>query len=182
MTEEKKQHIGFIQDIITRMNTNSFQIKGWAITIISALFAIYASTKNESFLLICGIPILLFWGLDAFYLWQERLFRCIYENTIKEKSIIKLYEMKIPKRCLIKRRNKYCSVLFSRTILAFYFTVTLLIGGVYSYLHLSTKTTNTQVPLIIKIQDTIKYKNLNINTETSKMKENYQSTNKDFKK
>jgi len=32
-TEEKKQHLEFIQNIITRMNTNSFQIKGIAIAV-----------------------------------------------------------------------------------------------------------------------------------------------------
>ncbi len=45
MTEEQIKHLEFIQDVITRMNSNSFQIKGWCITILSALCAIYAAEK-----------------------------------------------------------------------------------------------------------------------------------------
>jgi hypothetical protein len=47
--EEKRQHLEFIQNIITRMNTNSFQIKGMTVTIVTALIAIYASTTNPVF-------------------------------------------------------------------------------------------------------------------------------------
>ena len=32
MTEEQIKHLEFIQGIINRMNSNSFAIKGWAIT------------------------------------------------------------------------------------------------------------------------------------------------------
>ena len=35
--ESKIEHLKMIQGIITRMNTNSFQIKGWTITLVSAL-------------------------------------------------------------------------------------------------------------------------------------------------
>lgn len=52
-----EKHLEFIQNIITRMNTNSFQIKGWAVTIVYALLAIYASSKNEYFILAAKITI-----------------------------------------------------------------------------------------------------------------------------
>ena len=39
MSEDKLKHLEFIQNIITRMNTNSFLIKGWAVTIASAILA-----------------------------------------------------------------------------------------------------------------------------------------------
>ena len=51
MSPEKIKHLEFIQNVITRMNTNSFQIKGWSIVIASALLAIYASTKDNYFFL-----------------------------------------------------------------------------------------------------------------------------------
>ena len=38
--EKKLKHLEFIQNVILRMNNNSFLIKGWAITLISALFAL----------------------------------------------------------------------------------------------------------------------------------------------
>ena len=52
MSEDKLKHLEFIQNVITRMNTNSFQIKGWTVTIVSAVLAIYASTKNYYYWLI----------------------------------------------------------------------------------------------------------------------------------
>jgi len=52
MSPEKIKHLEFIQNVITRMNTNSFQIKGWCIVIASALLAIFASTKDNYFFLV----------------------------------------------------------------------------------------------------------------------------------
>lgn len=48
MADEQLKHLEFIQNVITRMNTNSFQIKAWAVTIVSALLAIalYADPKS----------------------------------------------------------------------------------------------------------------------------------------
>ena len=44
--EQKMKHLEFIQNVITRMNSNSFLIKGWAITLVSALFALAANGSN----------------------------------------------------------------------------------------------------------------------------------------
>lgn len=74
MSSEKMKHLEFIQNVITRMNTNSFQIKGWSVVIVSALLAIYASTKNNHFFLVAVFPTFIFWFLDAYYLNQERKF------------------------------------------------------------------------------------------------------------
>ena len=35
MNENKLKHLEFIQNIITRMNSNSFVIKGWSITLVT---------------------------------------------------------------------------------------------------------------------------------------------------
>ena len=34
------KYLSFIQDVITRMNRNAFQLKGWSITIVAALAAL----------------------------------------------------------------------------------------------------------------------------------------------
>lgn len=75
MSPEEIKHLEFIQNVITRMNTNSFQIKGWSIVIASALLAVYASNQNNYFFLAAVFPTLVFWFLDAYYLSQERKFR-----------------------------------------------------------------------------------------------------------
>ena len=71
--DKKVKHLEFIQNIITRMNTNSFQIKTWAITIVSATLALYASTKNDFFILVGLFPAAIFWFLDAYYRSTKRL-------------------------------------------------------------------------------------------------------------
>jgi len=86
MTEEKIKHLEFIQNVITRMNTNSFQIKEWAVTLVSALLAIFASTQNNYFVLTAILPALVFWFLDAYYLMQERKFRGLYDDVAEVKE------------------------------------------------------------------------------------------------
>ena len=86
MSPEKIKHLEFIQNVITRMNTNSFQIKGWSIVVASALLAIYASTKDNYFFLVAVFPTLIFWFLDAYYLNQERKFLILDHHILKYKS------------------------------------------------------------------------------------------------
>lgn len=58
MSPEQIKHLEFIQNVITRMNTNSFQLKGWSIVIVADFLAIYASTKNNYFFLSAIFPTL----------------------------------------------------------------------------------------------------------------------------
>lgn len=73
------KEIEIIQDIIKRMAFNSFLIKGWTITLIGVTLLLKGS-KYQVF--IAYIPLLVFWFLDAYFLWQERLYRRLYEWVI----------------------------------------------------------------------------------------------------
>ena len=81
LSEKQIKHLEFIQGVITRMGSNSFQMKGWMITIVSALLAIYADNNNLLYPLLGLLPTVIFWGLDAYYLQQERMFRGLYNNV-----------------------------------------------------------------------------------------------------
>ena len=81
MADEELKHLEFVQNVITRMNTNSFQIKAWAVTLVSALLALFASTKNDYFVLAAIFPAVVLWFLDAYYLMQERKFRGLYDDV-----------------------------------------------------------------------------------------------------
>lgn len=81
--EKKMKHMEMIQAIITRMASNSFALKGWAVTLVAALFALASKDANQDYYQIAFIPVLVFWGLDAYYLWQERLFRALYNKVRK---------------------------------------------------------------------------------------------------
>jgi|ERR1035438_655764 hypothetical protein len=81
MDENKRKHLEFIQNIITRMNANSFVIKGWSVTLVSALFALAADKSNLKFVLVAYIPVIVFWILDAFFLSQEKQYRALYKQV-----------------------------------------------------------------------------------------------------
>ena len=81
MNESKLKHLEFIQNIITRMNANSFVIKGWSVTLVSALFALAADKANLKFVFIAYIPVFMFWALDGFFLSQEKQYRELYKEV-----------------------------------------------------------------------------------------------------
>lgn len=129
MEQEKIQHLEFIQNIINRMNSNSFQIKEWMIIIVSALLALYANNSNEAFIFVAVIPTFLFWYLDAYYLQQERKFRELYNEILPNASKIALFDMPIH-----NYNSGRCSIwatFFSKTIGWLYgiIIVLLIIGG-----------------------------------------------------
>jgi len=66
------------------MAQNSFIIKGWAVTLCSALLALSGKDANQLFALLALLPALTFWWLDAFYLATERAFRAKYEELAGE--------------------------------------------------------------------------------------------------
>ena len=82
LREYMLKEIDIIQDIIRRMAFNSFLIKGWTITLVVATLLI-KETKPQVF--IAFIPLLMFWFLDAYFLWQERMYRKLYEWVISNR-------------------------------------------------------------------------------------------------
>jgi hypothetical protein len=81
MSEEKQKHLEIIQGVITRMANNSFLLKGWTVTLLAGLSIATTLIELKYLLIILAIPTLAFWGLDSYYLRQERLFRKLYEEA-----------------------------------------------------------------------------------------------------
>ncbi|MBL6987465.1 MAG: hypothetical protein ISR72_10610 [Methylobacter sp.] len=79
--ESKLKHLELIQSVINRMAGNSFLLKGWSVTLVSALFALAAKDSNSLFLFVAYFPCICFWVLDAYFLRQERLYRKLYSNV-----------------------------------------------------------------------------------------------------
>lgn len=76
------KHLELIHSIIARLSTNSFTIKGWGITLASALLGFGVTTKSASLAILAALPTALFWGLDAYYLGLERLYRDRYQKVL----------------------------------------------------------------------------------------------------
>ena len=117
--ENKLKHLEFIQNIITRMNTNSFQIKGMSITITAALLALTASDYNILYVSIVYFSLFIFWGLDACYLSQEKGYRELYEEVreLTEEQID--FNLKLKKE-YTEGTNSWSHTLFNKTIWSLY--------------------------------------------------------------
>ena len=95
--DPKEKHLEFLQSVISRHNSNSFMIKGWTITICTAIFAL-AGTINQAYIsLVSLVPISIFWILDSFYLANERCFVSLYN------AVVNKHELKIVNKMLRKK-------------------------------------------------------------------------------
>lgn len=118
--ENKRKHLEFIQDIVRRMASNLFFLRGWTITLISALLALFIKGSNSSHVIYFLIVlILVFWILDGYFLSQERLFRDLYNYVRKLKEEEIDFSMDISEYKKFKK-NTLVYAMFSITLLIFY--------------------------------------------------------------
>ena len=122
-----QNYLNILQGIITRMASNSSNCKTWCISLVSAILVVIADNNKPNYAWISLIPILLFFLLDSYYLGQERSFRVIYNDFVKEIhssgeiTIDKLFVIK-PSRG-IKTVNSLFSSSLSFSIYPFYLTL-----------------------------------------------------------
>lgn len=106
--DAKLKHLEFIQSVISRMATNSFLFKGWAITIAAGLSAFAAADTKTGTLIIALVATAMFWMLDGYYLWLERCFIALYSTVAatSEESID--FSMTIDKTRAVRHWFKTC--------------------------------------------------------------------------
>lgn len=138
MSKEKLKYLEFIQNIITCMQSNSFQIKKWTVYLISAILLIYILTSNEYFILLAVFPTFIFSLLDTYYLTQERVFCELYNNVTEVSENTKknkLFEMRSD---FYISSYSYFKTFISATVLLFYVTIitflVILFMSVYIYI------------------------------------------------
>lgn len=121
-TEAKFKHLDYIQAAISRMATNSFLFKGWAVTIAAGLSAFGAVQTKEALLAIALITTLMFWALDGYYLWLERGFVNLHKAVAAKKESEIDFSMEIDKKHYAWRWLKTCCrphlILFYGVIIA----------------------------------------------------------------
>lgn len=127
--EEKMRYLETIQRIVDRMGSNSFMLKGWAITLAVGVFALSDKDSDKLFFLLAYIPIILFWVLDTYYLQLERKYRILYEETAAVQPHEITWSLRVPKS---KKADKTCfsQVLFSITEIGFYLVLAVLVAVV----------------------------------------------------
>lgn len=123
--DNKIAHLGFIQNVISRMGNNSFFLKGWSITLIAAIFALSAKDANRCFVLFACFPVIAFWVLDAYFLHQEKLFRQLYQDVAGDNISSDNFTMDTT--TVKKKVVSACVVAFSKTLLLFHGVIILVV-------------------------------------------------------
>ena len=72
------KYLDYLQAAIARMAGHCFSIKGWSITVTTAVLGLAAKEGAADLCLIGLLPVLLFWGLDSYFLVLERRFRKLF--------------------------------------------------------------------------------------------------------
>ena len=81
MDDSRIKHLEMIEAIIERMGNNSFQLKGWAVTLVTVIGALSQQGSDKRYFALAFVPLLAFWLLDAYYLQLERKYKVLYRNV-----------------------------------------------------------------------------------------------------
>ena len=125
---DRVSHLQMIQAVISRIASNSFLIKGWSLTVTSVLFALAANRTDWRVAVAAILPAVVFWGLDALFLRQERLFRKLYDDVRKNTGDVD-FSMNTVAWTSDAAVGSVLRVMFSRTLAWFHITILVLAVG-----------------------------------------------------
>ncbi len=114
----KQTHLEMIQGIINRLSHNSFLLKGWTVVLVSAMFALATKDAHILFVYLAYFPAIAFWGLDGYFLYQERLFRKLYDcvRNLSDNEI----DFSMDTSIIRDDVKPWLSVTLSKTLVAFH--------------------------------------------------------------
>jgi hypothetical protein len=119
MDDKTVKYLELIQGVVNRLAGNSFLVKGWSVTLVSALFALAANGANKRFVVLSYFPALMFWILDAYFLYQERLFRRLYD-TVRSSNVA---DFSMDTSVVKPGAKTWVQTAFSATLLVFHGTL-----------------------------------------------------------
>ncbi len=122
--EDKRKHLEFIQNVVNRMGADSFFAKGWSVTLVAALFVLSSKDANTKYIVVALIPTVAFWILDGYFLWQERLFRALYDHVRAQSDTAIDYSMST--EGFVGARNTWFRSIFSTSLILFYLPLLLI--------------------------------------------------------
>ena len=102
-------------------------MKGWSVVLVAAILVLLARKDHLDAAPIALGPVLIFWGLDGYFLWQERLFRALYDHVrvLEDEEIDFSMDVKPFTNGL---SSSWLGATFSRTLLFFYAALAVTIG------------------------------------------------------
>lgn len=159
--EKVIKHLEMTQAVINRLGRNSFLLKSWSMTILVASMVLVVrenlqnsymvliareNLQNSYLVLVLFLPIVGFWILDGYFLWQERLFRYVYDD-IREQTDTN-FKMDLDKH-KGKPKSSWISAIFSVPSIIFYLIEVLFVGAIVYFLNSGL----THFPLIRGVID-----------------------------
>ena len=126
--DAKLKHLEFIQGVVNRLASASFQMKGWSVVLVAALLVLGAQVGSVELGMVALVPVLVFWGLDGYFLSRERLFRRLYDAARKRNEEDINFSMNVQGLRSEGRfwTGDWCSAVRSRTLWPFYVMLALL--------------------------------------------------------
>ena len=134
--DKKLKHLELVQGVINRMANNSFMLKGWAVTLVAGIFALAGKDTDKLYFLVAYIPVLVFWGLDAYYLLQERLYRSLYDKVRQTDEGEIDFSLRATTQEFNNDKNTYSNCLLSSTELWFYLPLAVVCTGIIIITHM----------------------------------------------
>jgi hypothetical protein len=128
LDEQQIKHLELIQGVIGRLANDSFLMKGWALTVSGAFFGFSAKDLDWRVALMGLMPLVVFWGLDGYFLSRERMFRALYDAVRRGDAAVEPFSMDYIKfKTRGRPSNGWRASLWSRTV-AFFYTPILGVG------------------------------------------------------
>ena len=116
-------YLNMIERVIERMANNCFQLKGWAVALVSIVGALTINGADSRIIVLLVLPLIAFWILDAHYLKLERKYQILYRNTLEENNKdlhLRMDIGSIKPNTTEKKRITTIACLFSKIEMCFY--------------------------------------------------------------
>lgn len=128
------KELDLIQKCVERMSHNSFIIKGWTVLLFSGAFVFWENHPHKGeFFPVVVVSLVILWGLDSYFLQQERNFRHLYAWVIearKNGNTDNLYNLDYKK---VKCGSCILKALFAPIMLLLYVVPLCVVIGLFLY-------------------------------------------------
>ena len=134
--DDLPKHLEFIQIVIERHARTSFVLKGWSVTVVAAVFLLAVRGADSALAMVAGLlPAAIFWGLDAYYLQQERLYRALYDH-VRRSGIDSPDRFTLDARPFRRKVANWPCTLCAPSVLWFHLAVVMVVAGALAFLSL----------------------------------------------
>lgn len=119
------KHLEMIQAVVGRLANEAALIRGWALTVSAAFFGFAAQSRSSRVAAVGILPVIAFWGLNAYYLRAERQYRCLFDRVRRRDQAVEAFSMNARKEAV----DSWARTFTALTLLLFYGFI-VIVGGI----------------------------------------------------